>query len=192
MVKNILFVCTGNTCRSPLAEGLLRTMAEQSGLALDIRSAGVSAVDGLPVSKHSADILREKGYDKSMSSNSITSELIQWSDLILTMTGGHKRSVVQQYPQAVEKIYTLKEYVEDDPAVLDQMRERESFFAELQVKHALNQPISEGEWKRARELERNGPNFDIADPYGGTREDYERCAAEIEACLRKLIGKIQS
>lgn len=190
MVKNILFVCTGNTCRSPLAEGLLRTMAGQAGLALDIRSAGVSAIDGLPVSKHSADILSAKGYDRELLSQSLSGELVHWADLILTMTGSHKRAVVQQYPQAVEKIYTLKEYAEDDPDVLSRMREKEALFAELQVKHALKQPISGAELERARELERSGPQFDIADPYGGTRKDYEQCAAEIEGCLRKMIGKL--
>lgn len=191
MVKHILFVCTGNTCRSPLAEGLLRTMAEQAGLSLDIRSAGVAAVDGVPVSKHSGDILREKGFPESLSSRSLTAELVAWAELILTMTEGHRRLVVQQYPQAVEKVFTLKEYTLDDPALLEKLKERESFFAELRMKQALNQPISEAEWQRARELEQTAPDFDIADPFGGSRDDYERCAVEIEDCLRKLIEKIR-
>lgn len=190
MVKHILFVCTGNTCRSPLAEGLLRKMAKQSTLALTIRSAGVSAVDGAPVSKHSSAILRNLGFRESQVSRSLTAELIDWADLILTMTKSHKRVVVQRHPEAVGKVFTLKEYADDQDEGQQQAQERESFFAELQMKHALNQPISQAEWQRARQLEQALPDHDIADPFGGTREDYEQCAEEIEVCLEKLLRKI--
>ena len=58
-MQRILFICTGNTCRSPMAEGLLRKLAAERGLKLEVKSAGVSAVDGMPVSRHTAAILRD-------------------------------------------------------------------------------------------------------------------------------------
>ena len=67
----ILFVCTGNTCRSPLAEGLLRIRVHQEGLAAEVRSAGVSAVTGGPISRNSASILQEAGFKESISSLAI-------------------------------------------------------------------------------------------------------------------------
>lgn len=54
---HILFVCTGNTCRSPMAEGLLRKLAKERGIDLEVRSAGVSAISGTSISRHVAAIL---------------------------------------------------------------------------------------------------------------------------------------
>ncbi|CDN44428.1 low molecular weight phosphatase family protein [Paenibacillus sp. P22] len=57
----ILFVCTGNTCRSPMAEAFLRELSAERGLRLEVRSAGVSTVDGLPVSRHALQVLENNG-----------------------------------------------------------------------------------------------------------------------------------
>ena len=57
--ENILFVCTGNTCRSPMAEGIAQA-CQTTGIPLETKSAGVSAVDGMPVSHHAESILRDQ------------------------------------------------------------------------------------------------------------------------------------
>lgn len=119
MVKRILFVCTGNTCRSPLAEGLFRHLAKQQGLDVEARSAGVMATNGMPISAHSEQILKQKGIADALTSSSIDEEAVNWADLVLTMTVGHKKMVVQQYPHMTDKVYTLKEFVEDDPDETD-------------------------------------------------------------------------
>lgn len=191
MAKQILFVCTGNTCRSPLAEGLLRVIAKKSGMELDIRSAGVAAADGMPISRHSSDILQGKGFKGSISSQSVTEELIHWADIILSMSVSHKRAVIQQYPEAVDKIFTLKEYVQDDPDAVGLIKEKEALLSDLHFKHALGKPISNEEVARLLELEKNTPSFDIADPFGGSKAEYEQCAAEIEECLHKLADKLR-
>lgn len=191
MHERILFVCTGNTCRSPMAEGLLRHLAGKRGLALIVRSAGVSAWDGSPISKHTADILQSKGISGQKTSAAVTDEAVAWADLILTMTVGHKETLIRRYPEALDKIYALKEFAENDPGVEEALAERQRLHAELQIKQALGQQISEGEMQRLRQQEQELPDFNIADPFGGDRRAYEQSAAEIERYLLKLLDKLQ-
>lgn len=190
-MKRILFVCTGNTCRSPLAEALLRDRADKKGIRLEIRSSGVSTVDGMPMSMHSQAVLKEKDVAGRHSSRMLTSETAAWADLILTMTSSHKRHVVQRHPDAADKTFTLKEYVEDNTGALDAIAELERLIADVQLKQALGEPITEGDRRRITELERRLPNADIADPFGGSLQDYQACAAEIEQALDKLLEKLK-
>ncbi len=190
-MKRILFVCTGNTCRSPLAEGLFRDMASKEGLDVEVRSAGVSALDGWPVSENTLKILEEKGISEKMSSNAISEQWVDWADVILTMTVSHKRNVIGRFPQAVEKTFTLKEYVEDDAAVLANIAEIERLYTERELKKALDQKMTEEEQARLTELENSLPNYDIVDPFGGSLDTYRKCSEEIEQSLRKLVSKLK-
>jgi protein-tyrosine-phosphatase len=192
MIANILFVCTGNTCRSPMAEGFLRQIAEEQGLNLIVRSAGIAASQGAPMSRHAAAILEQKGIGVRHNSQSATAKLITWADLILTMTVNHKRAVIQAYPQAFDKIHLLKEYVEDNHEVLSSIAESESFYSELEMKRVLSQPITALERQRVWELENRLPDYDIFDPFGGALADYERCAEELQHLTGKLVMKIVS
>ncbi|TXK76004.1 low molecular weight protein arginine phosphatase [Paenibacillus sp. N3.4] len=187
----ILFVCTGNTCRSPLAEGLLRMRVHQEGIAAEVRSAGVSAVTGGSISRNSASLLEEAGFKEPISSLAIQGSEVKWADLILTMTVGHKRSVIQRYPEAIEKIFTLKEYVEDNLQILQATEEREQLVTELQLKQALTQPITAEERSRMFKLEQMIPDYDISDPFGGSIEVYRQTAEEISVSLDKLVRKIR-
>lgn len=191
--KHILFVCTGNTCRSPLAEGLCRMMAKREGIQIEVRSAGVSAMDGSPPSRHSQDILRKKGASDGLSgSRYLHKDEIRWADLILTMTMSHKRSVVERHPEAVDKIFTLKEYAFDDPETISAIEAHESLLSDIQLKQALGQPVTPEDRERLRSFNLSAPNFDIADPFGGSRQDYEEAAAEIEQALSRLLRKLKA
>ncbi|MBB6638057.1 low molecular weight protein arginine phosphatase [Cohnella thailandensis] len=191
-MTRVLIVCTGNTCRSPMAEAMLRSLTEERGLDVEVRSAGVSTVDGLPVSPNAAETLRKRGVKKPSGSTSLTGEGTKWADLILTMTAGHKRAVLEKYPEAEVKTFTLKEFALKDDPVMDDLAEAERLFAEYQTRRALGKELPQEDRERLAELQRRLPSFDIADPYGGPLEVYERCAEEIMDALKRSVDKLRT
>ncbi|KKI89692.1 phosphatase [Bacillus sp. SA1-12] len=110
-MTNVLFVCTGNTCRSPMAEALLKHL--KSSDQLDVKSAGVFAIDGSHATRYAQEALNEKGISCDHQSSSLSEEIVDWATIILTMTNQHKQSVIEIYPHAGRKTYTLSEYVSD-------------------------------------------------------------------------------
>lgn len=93
-MKRILFVCTGNTCRSPMAEGLFRSLLYQKDLQekYDCESAGLNALDGVPVSENAAEALRELDVDISdHTSRQLTPDMLSRFDVFAVMTNRHKQ-----------------------------------------------------------------------------------------------------
>ena len=111
-MKTILFLCTGNVCRSPMAEGLFRHAVKGRG-EFRIVSAGIGAVDGEVPTQHSVQAMREIGINIShQRSRALTSELVRSADLILGMTHSHTDTVALLYPSAAEKTFLLREFDE--------------------------------------------------------------------------------
>ncbi len=111
-MKTVLFVCTGNICRSPMAEGLFRH-ATKGRNDFRVLSAGVGAVDGLPPSEYAVRALRELGIDISKQrSRMLTAELVNQADYIFGMTHSHVDAITLLYPQAAEKTFLLREFDE--------------------------------------------------------------------------------
>lgn len=149
---NILFVCTGNTCRSPMAQGLLEDMARKKDLDMVVRSAGVFALDGQSVSREAVQVLREEGINISHHrANMIHRDLVEESDLILTMSKSHKEALLSKYDFIEGKVFTLKEYaygLEED--ILDPFGRGIDVYRHTkeEIKDALEEIIYKGGFNR--------------------------------------------
>ncbi|SDI61963.1 low molecular weight protein arginine phosphatase [Alteribacillus bidgolensis] len=110
IIKHVLFVCTGNTCRSPMAEALFRAKTDKN---IEGKSAGIYAMPGMPASDGTMKVLKERNITLKHDSKPLTEELVDWADIILTMTKNHHEMTVQTYPKAADKIFTLKEFALD-------------------------------------------------------------------------------
>lgn len=107
----ILIVCTGNTCRSPMAEGIFKYLIKEKNLDVEIGSAGTSAYDGDHVTNHAENALKKMGIDISDHRSKIVHlNLIERVDLVLTMTKSHKETIIRNFPEAKEKVFLLNEY----------------------------------------------------------------------------------
>ncbi len=111
-MKTILFVCTGNVCRSPMAQGLFGQAAAGHG-EYRVLSAGLGAMEGQPPSGHAVQALKELGLDISgLQSRMLTPELVRQADYIFGMTHSHVDTILLLYPEAAEKTFLLREFDE--------------------------------------------------------------------------------
>lgn len=109
-VKNIIFVCTGNSCRSVMAKGLL--IKEIAGdKRFKVESAGIFTLSGMPPTKETIEVMASEGIDVSKEKGQqITDSVIDKSDLILVMQPRHKDYILKLKPEAKDKVFLLKEY----------------------------------------------------------------------------------
>jgi len=111
-MKTILFVCTGNVCRSPMAEGLFRRAVAGRG-EYRVMSAGLGAAEGQPPSPYAVQAVKELGIDiSSQRSRMLKPELVAEADYIFGMTHSHVDTVLLLFPQAAEKTFLLREFDE--------------------------------------------------------------------------------
>ena len=106
---NVLFVCSGNTCRSPMAEGILKTLISERNC--EVQSAGTLMMNGMTPSPNAQDIVQQYGGSITQQlSQSLTRELLEWADLVLVMEYRHYIAVLDILPRAAVKTFLLKEY----------------------------------------------------------------------------------
>lgn len=107
-MDKIVFICTGNTCRSPMAEGLFRAHNGEEKTGLAALSAGMYTSDGLPASGNAVTAAAELGADiTSHRSRMLTPELAREAKYLVCMTGAHYDRLCELFPDCADKIFTL-------------------------------------------------------------------------------------
>lgn len=172
----VLFVCTGNVCRSPMAEGFLRWEAGRRGLDVDVRSTGTHAWAGRAATIEGRRVMQshEVPIDDHRTLELDTS-LVEWADLIIGMSREHARDTIRAFPDAERKTYTLKGFLEMLPALPD---------------HADTASWLEAAWSQ-RHLADAVANQDVDDPIGEREAAYRRVAAEVRELIERLATGLE-
>ena len=161
MTKTILFVCTGNTCRSAMAEGIFKKMLIENTEAdsrFNIISAGISALQGMCSTPEAIKVMAEQGIDISRHiATQVQEDLVKKADLILVMSDAHKDYIKTKFAFTQDKIHLIKEFAQ------------------------IGEFIS---------IRKNSENYEIVDPLGRTIEFYRIVAKELKENLEKILDKI--
>ncbi len=179
----LLFVCTGNICRSPLAERLAVRWAEQAlganAATVHIRSAGTDALDGKAMDKRSAAALVELGGDPTgFKAQTVDPRMAEDADLVLTMTRRHRRLVLGAAPRALRHTFTL-------PEAADLLRTADlRGVVELPMSHRARELAVRLNDGRARR--RGHESDDVFDPIGESSGVHKQVADRIVRKLRPL------
>ena len=121
---NILFVCTGNICRSPMAkvifEDMITKSPELTSAHIAVKSAGILNLDHHKASDEAVQLMRERGLDMTEHrSRHIDQDLIDWSDIILVMENEHRENISGQFPHVQKKVLMLSEFAGEKGDVPD-------------------------------------------------------------------------
>ncbi len=114
----IMFVCTGNTCRSPMAHGILRSMLQAESISnVEVVSSGTGTLEGYPPTSNAVQASKNNGIDISdLYSQTITAEMVQASDLILALAFHHYLLIAQKYPDTDGKVFMVKAFPDKKPS----------------------------------------------------------------------------
>jgi protein-tyrosine phosphatase len=179
-------VCTGNICRSPIAErmtrqGLAWRLGDEARRFV-VDSAGTWGHEGAPMEPHAAQTLLTYGGDpEGFRGRELLHEHVEAADIVLTAAREHREHVLALEPGAIRRVFTLKEFTRLAGAVDDS---RLPAYDIVERSRAL---VREAATLRRRVRARRPADDDVADPYGAPMYAYRTCAAEIAAALGPIL-----
>lgn len=169
-----LFVCTGNICRSPIAERICRDIAADRGARVSATSAGVGALNGQPMHPFAAEVLSEHGCDSTgFESRYLKPKILQSAELVLCLTREHRAACQRMVPARWKRMFTLIEFVE-----LVSMLESDSTPGGAPLDSVMN---SRGQ------IDTNSAHLDITDPMGRPKSDFERVYREVQPRVATVV-----
>jgi protein-tyrosine phosphatase len=185
-MTHVLVVCTGNVCRSPIAEGMVRSLFERrlGESAPVVSSAGTSGWVGSPADPLSVAAARELGVDLSRHrGRRLREEDLEAADLVVTMAVEHRDDVRWLSEEAGERAFTLKELVR----LLEALPPPEP---DLDPDSALRDRVRQANDLRRSGFEGNRRDEDVADPLGMPITAFRGVASEIEAWAERLTDAL--
>ena len=184
---SILTVCTGNVCRSPLAEQLLRARLVEAGFtSVEVASAGLHAVVGAPMDTIPAQISSRLGGDPSRArGQQLTSEMVAASDLLLTMTRSQRDHLVSRYPSAVHRSFTLVEFAR----LLGPAGGATASVADMAAPAAASERLQSvvASAGRKRPSVRLTDDDDVTDPIGRPDDVHEAVGEQISLATSRIV-----
>jgi protein-tyrosine-phosphatase len=177
-MPSILVVCTGNICRSPMAEGFLRNLlARRRAGHIDVTSVGTSGWDGSPATAESVEAAMERGADISgHRARRLDPSHVLSADLVVGMTTQHRDRAVQMVPEAHGRSFTMKELVR----LLEALPAGEGVDLEGRVAAAAA--------LRDDGFAGNPHDEDVSDPIGMSLAVYRAVAWEVDGLSQRLVG----
>lgn len=179
----ILFVCTGNTCRSPMAEHIAKAKLKARGLPWSVRSVGLSAVSGIQMAFYAEDALKRRGIVAKHGSRPIDDQSVAGADLILTMTIAHSEEIARRYPQAADKTEALLRFISDGNHDSHGAPDTPSGSSASGSAGPAVAQAQDGQFDR---------RYDILDPIGGSAETYEDCANRLDTAIERLLDQLEA
>lgn len=178
----ILFVCTGNICRSPYAERRLRQLLP--ALDVPITSAGTGAVVGADIEPETSEVLAALGADiTGFRARELTPHLLAESELVLTMTRAHRGEAARLDPRAMRRIFALGDFA-------DLCRASHSWLPITPTSPWLPQVVAEAAAARGTVAPRDTVDVDVDDPYGRSARTHADACERIERHLAALVDTL--
>lgn len=182
----ILTVCTGNICRSPVAERLLQAGLDQVLRGgFEVRSAGTRAMVGSPIQPLSADIIRTYGgTPDDFAARQLTQKILREADLVLTMSSSHRGEVLQLDASLLKRTFTIREFARMVTALEERGDASPSDSNYAQLWRELPARASS---VRHLVLAAEASDNDVADPYKRGPEAYQRMEDELAPAILRIL-----